>query len=68
MTAATFSELEMDHIGQDATETDLAEFVSLCEQLQEIRPESSEAEVIEELWGNGDYYRNAKRLGLQFES
>jgi len=59
----TFREMETEHLGQDATENDLAEFVELCEQVQLLNPEWDDDETTEAVFGDGDYYRNAKRLG-----
>ena len=58
-----YKNMDVSDIGPDATEADLAEFLELCGQVQELHPEMTEAEVAESVWGDGDYFRNAQRLG-----
>lgn len=56
-------EWTVEHLGAEATEEDLAEFVALAGKLAE-RDGITAEEAGELLYGNGDYRRNAVRLGL----
>lgn len=58
-----FRNMDTDHLGNEVTEDDLAEFVELCEQVQALHPDMDDDDVTDAVFGNGDYYRNAKKLG-----
>jgi len=58
-----YREMDTDHLGVEASEDDLAEFVELCEQVQSLHPDMDDDDVTEAVFGNGDYFRNAKKLG-----
>ena len=47
-----------------ATDDELQEFVSLCEQHAEKHPDLSDDEVTNAVFGNGNYLKNAVKLGL----
>jgi hypothetical protein len=42
----------------------LAEFVDICEQVAEMHPEWDAEQVTDAVYGDGDYYKNARRLGV----
>ena len=47
-----------------ATDDELQEFVLLCEQHAEKHPELSDDQVTDAVFGNGNYLKNAVKLGL----
>lgn len=57
------SELTPEHLGDVATEDDLTEFKHYAEALME-RDGLSESDAIAAIWGDGDYFSNAVRLGI----
>jgi len=61
--ATNFRHMDTDHLGPEATEADLAEFAELCEQVLAMHPEMDDDDVTEAVFGDGDYFRNAKTLG-----
>lgn len=60
---ATLNEMTVEHLGDDATEQDLAEFKGYVIDLRE-RTGMSEADAIAAVWNDGDYISAAERLGL----
>lgn len=57
--------MTVEHLGPDATEQDLVEFRALCVEVQRIRPSMSDDAVTEAVFGDGDYFANAKKLGVR---
>lgn len=57
------NEMTTEHLGHIATDDDLAEFKAWTRTLME-RESLTEEEAIDTLWGDGDYFSNAVRLGL----
>lgn len=57
------SEMTPEHLGDIATEEDLTEFRNYVEALMD-RDGLDEASAIQAVWGDGDYYSNAIRLGI----
>lgn len=64
--ATHYTDMTTEHLGPDATEQDLAEFVEICEQAEELHPEIDD--ITEAVFGDGDYFRNARRLGVDVET
>jgi len=60
----TLHELTVEHLGPEATEGDLAQFRDWTRELIERGDATTEQEAVDLLWGGGDYYANASRLGL----
>lgn len=59
----TLAALTTDHLGDIATDQDLAEFKAWATELMD-RDGLTEDEAIDALWSDGDYYSNAIKLGL----
>lgn len=57
----TASQMTIEHLGPDATERDLRGFRRAVARLME-RDALTEQEATDLLWGNGDYYRRARKL------
>ena len=51
----------IEHLGQDATDADLAEFNEMASRLAEHSNIDID-EAADLLWGDGDYFRNYERL------
>ncbi len=64
MTSSTYRTMTVEHLGPDATEADLAEFRTLCESAQAIHPDMDDAAATDAVFGDGDYFANARRLGV----
>ena len=60
---ATLNEMTAEHLGQDATDEDVAQFIGWVRELM-ARDGTAEASAIDTLWANGDYLSNAAKLGL----
>ncbi len=65
---STFHTMTTEHLGPDAGESDLQEFRAICEAALRLHPELSDAEVTESVFGDGDYYSNARRLGVDVDA
>lgn len=63
-----YKNMTTEHLGPDATEQDLVEFRALCAEVQRIKPELSDDAVTEAVFGDGDYFANAKKLGVRHVS
>ena len=59
----SYTEMTAEHLGPDATDADVAKFIDLCEQVSQAHPAMSDLEVLDAVWGDGDYFKNARRLG-----
>jgi hypothetical protein len=59
---ATYTTMTTAHLGDGATDDDLAEFVALCREVARRHPSWSEQAVTDAVWGDGDYIRNAAQL------
>lgn len=59
-----FNHVTAEQLGQDATEQDVIEFQALCREVKRLHPEMDDEAVTEAVWGDGDYYANAKKLGV----
>ena len=57
------NQMTPEHLGDIATEDDLTEFRNYVEALME-RDGLDEADAINAIWGDGDYFSNAVRLGI----
>lgn len=63
----TFREMDVEHLGNSATEEDLVRFTEACERRQ-ARTGESDAEVTDAIWNGGlfdeaiaeEWYRNGK--------
>lgn len=64
----TYREMTAEHLGNNATDADLEGFRQMCEEAQRLRPELDDAAVTDEVWGDGDYMRNAHRLGVDVDA
>ena len=60
-----FRNMTVEHLGSYATEQDLTEFVALCEEVAYMNPQMDDDEVTEAVYGDGDYFANAKKLGVR---
>lgn len=61
-----YHDMTTEHLGPDATAADLAEFKAICEEAERLHPEIED--ITDAVWGDGDYYRNAKRLGVDVDA
>lgn len=59
----TLNDLTIEHLGDDATAQDLAQFKGWVRELM-ARDEMTDEDAIDALFGDGDYLANAQRLGL----
>lgn len=57
-----YTETQVEDLGQDADDSDLAIWVALCQRAHGSRPYMSEEEISELMWDDGDYLKNARRL------
>jgi hypothetical protein len=57
-----------EHLGDNASEKDLAEFRQICEAAKLLHPELDDDAVTDAVWGDGDYIRNARRLGVDVDA
>jgi hypothetical protein len=58
------SDITIEHLGADAGIVDLVQFTAWVREMVERRPDLSEDEAVDTLWGTGDYRKNARLLGL----
>ena len=65
---STVRTMTIEHLGSDATDNDLLEFRSICAEAQRLHPEMDDDAVTEAVFGDGDYCRNARRLGVDVDS
>ena len=63
-----YNEMTVEHLGTDATEHDLAEFQEICREAQRLNPEMDDDEITDAVWGEGDYFRNARQLGVNVDA
>jgi hypothetical protein len=61
---ATLRELRPDDLGSQATDADVEEFVGYCWAALQRGLAETESEAIDLVFGDGDYYANVARLGL----
>jgi hypothetical protein len=61
-----YSDMTISHLGPDATEKDLAEFIEICQAAEELHPEIED--ITEAVFGDGDYFRNARELGVDLDA
>ncbi len=66
--SSTYRTMTTEHLGPDATDGDLAEFVALCEEARALHPEMNDDELTDALFGDGDYFHNARRLGVDVKA
>ena len=59
-----YKSMTIEHLGPEATESDLAEFCGLCVRVQELHPELNDDAVTDAVFGDGDYFANAAKLGV----
>lgn len=59
-----YKSMTTDHLGPEASESDLAEFRALCSAVQRTHPEMDDDAVTEAVFGDGDYFQNARDLGV----
>ena len=59
----TLNEMTVEHLGDAATDQELAEFKGWARELM-ARDGMSESDAIDSLWNDGDYVSAAARLGL----
>lgn len=57
MNESTFRNITIEHLGSDATEGDLADFVAACERVEAAL--GSEEDATEFVWNNGSIRFNA---------
>ena len=67
MTRTTYRTMDVSELGDRATPADLVEFRGLCEAAHAIHPDWSDEEITDAVWGDGDYFANARRLGVEVE-
>lgn len=60
----TYKNMTVEHLGTGATDIDLTEFIEYCERLAEQEPEWSDDNVTDAIFGDGNYIKNAGKLGL----
>lgn len=60
----TYLTMTRHDLGDNATETDLDQFRQMCREAQELHPEMDDQAVTDAVWGDGDYLRNARNLGV----
>lgn len=61
---ATMAEVTREMLGPEATEADLAEFMGYVWRLIDRHPWFPIREAIDLVYGDGDYLKAARRLGL----
>lgn len=59
----TASRMTIEHLGPDATNEDLRNFQQAVRHYQ-LREDATEQEATDVVFGDGDWMRNAHRLGL----
>lgn len=64
----TYKNMTVEHVGCDATESDLQVFRALCEEAQRLNPDLDDNDVTDAVWGDGDYFCNAKKLGVDVDA
>jgi len=57
-----------EFLGPEATAADVAEFCGICEEAHRLHPEMTADEVTDAVFGEGDYLRNARRLGVDVDA
>ncbi len=62
----SYRTMTTEHLGPDATEADLAEFRGLCEEAERLNPDIED--ITAAVFGDGDYFANARRLGVNVEA
>jgi len=58
-----YEDMTTEHLGPDATDDDLEDFRAICREAERLHPEIED--ITNEVFGDGDYFRNAKRLGVE---
>lgn len=66
MTRTTYQTMDVSELGPDATEADLAEFRAICAEAERLHPEIEN--ITDAVFGDGDYFRNARRLGVDVDA
>ena len=56
MSDSTYEEMTVEHLGDMATEEDVAQFREACRQYQ-LRTGASAQEATDYMWGSGDFLR-----------
>lgn len=64
MMTQNFSEMTIEHLGNEATEADLIQFLAICRDVQARHPEMTEEEITDAVYGTngGDWIKNAARI------
>lgn len=61
MADLTYREMTTEHLGDTATEDDLAVFAAACEAFQE-QNDCTDLEATEYVWGNGDWCSSIENI------
>lgn len=64
----SYKNIDISDLSYDADEFDLATFVSLCDAVNELHPEFDDDEITEMVFGDGDYFGNARKLGVDVDA
>lgn len=64
----SYKNMDINDLSHDADEFDLATFGSLCEAARKLHPELDDDEITEMVFGDGDYFGNARKLGIDVDT
>jgi hypothetical protein len=62
----SYRTMDISDLGPDATEADLSEFRTICVEAERLHPEIEN--ITDAVFGDGDYFRNARRLGVDVDA
>lgn len=51
--ATSYKDMTIEHLGSEATETDLAAFRYACREYQAAHPDATDLEATDAIWNNG---------------
>lgn len=64
--STAYQNMTIEHLGPDATEADLNEFREICSEAARLHPEIED--ITEAVFGDGDYFANARKLGVDVDA
>ncbi len=65
---STYKTMTPVDLGDNATENDLMQFQAMCREAQKLHPDLDDVQITNAVWYDGDYYRGARRLGVDVAS
>lgn len=66
MSTTSYQNMTTEHLGPNATTSDLAEFCAICAEAERLHPEIED--ITEAVFGDGDYFANARKLGVNVDA